>query len=120
MNIQQIAVLMILGHMVADYTLQGWLANAKQSKWWRENAPQPLYRFDYLAGLACHALYWSAVVFLPLFNHRFFLAAVVANAVVHAVIDHAKANMRAISLVQDQLLHLAQIGATITVMTVLA
>ena len=116
MTIQQIVVLMILGHMVADYTLQGWLANAKQSKWWQDNAPLPLYRFDYLAGLACHALYWSAIVCLPFFNHRFFLAAVILNAVIHAIIDHVKANMKAINLVEDQLLHLAQMAVTVICM----
>ena len=30
-------LLMILGHMLADYTLQGWLAQAKGKSWWRQN-----------------------------------------------------------------------------------
>ena len=30
---------MILGHILADYNLQGWLASAKQRKYWKENAP---------------------------------------------------------------------------------
>ena len=110
--------MMILGHMVADYTLQGWLASAKQKKWWWANAPFDKYRFDYIVGLVCHSLYWSIIVCLPFFNHQLFLAAVIANAIIHAIIDHAKANAEVINLVQDQLLHLVQVVLTITIMEV--
>lgn len=29
---------MVFCHIVDDYYLQGWLASAKQRKWWEENA----------------------------------------------------------------------------------
>lgn len=40
---------MIFCHIVDDYYLQGWLASAKQKSWWEKNAPEKLYKYDYLA-----------------------------------------------------------------------
>ena len=37
-------LLMIFCHIVDDYYLQGWLALAKQKKYWQENAPDKLYK----------------------------------------------------------------------------
>ena len=115
---------MFLGHFIADFTLQGWFANGKQEIWWREQCADECdleferrwkkYRHDYKCALLEHGLYWSLVTFLPLF----FLAdltdialgaIVVVNAVIHAYIDHLKANMFKINLIQDQALHFAQI-----------
>ena len=117
-------LLMFLGHFIADFTLQGWFANGKQEIWWREQCADECdleferrwkkYRHDYKCALLEHGLYWSLVTFLPLF----FLAdltdialgaIVVVNAVIHAYIDHLKANMFKINLIQDQALHFAQI-----------
>lgn len=117
-------LLMFLGHFIADFTLQGWFANGKQEIWWREQCTDECnleferrwkkYRHDYKCALLEHGLYWSLVTFLPLF----FLAdltdialgaIVVVNAVIHAYIDHLKANMFKINLIQDQALHFAQI-----------
>ena len=47
MNILFVIILMIFCHIVDDYYLQGWLASAKQKQWWKDNAPDKLYRFDY-------------------------------------------------------------------------
>lgn len=105
-------IVMVLLHHVADYTLQGWLANAKQIKWWKENTPDKLYRHDWIAALACHSLYWAALTFLPLYHDKWFVPAVLVNAFVHAVVDHLKCNRLAINLWQDQLFHLAQIVVT--------
>ena len=41
-------LLMIFFHIVDDYYLQGWLASAKQKEWWKQNAPQCLYQYDYI------------------------------------------------------------------------
>ena len=105
----KIILLMILGHLVSDYTLQGWLAEAKQIAWWRKQTDSPKYRHDWIAGLACHSLYWSILTFLPLYNCDTWVYIVLANAALHAWIDHAKANLFVINLWQDQLLHLLQI-----------
>lgn len=118
---QQVFVLMAAGHLVADFTLQGWLADAKQKSWWewmaREKRGVDLaetgYALDYIAALLCHALYWSIAVFAPTFwGHRYMLWAVIINTVVHAVIDDRKANRFTISLLVDQLLHFLQIFVT--------
>ena len=105
----KLILLMILGHLVSDYTLQGWLAEAKQIAWWRKQTDDPKNRHDWLAGLVCHSLYWSLLTFLPLYGYAEWAWIVVTNAALHAVIDHAKANMRIINLWQDQLMHLIQI-----------
>lgn len=39
MNNWFIFLLMIFLHIIDDYKLQGWLASAKQKKYWKENAP---------------------------------------------------------------------------------
>lgn len=112
-------ILMILGHLVSDYTLQGWLAQAKQIKWWKDNAPDEKYRHDWIAGLVCHSLYWSILTFLPLYRDDGFIPAVMANAYVHAVIDHLKCNRLSINLCEDQLFHLVQIVLTFVAVRVL-
>ncbi len=42
---------MIFLHIVDDYYLQGILASMKQKSWWEENAPQRLYKYDYIVAL---------------------------------------------------------------------
>jgi hypothetical protein len=116
---------MLLGHLVADYTLQGWLADGKQKSWWRkifgghEDAVPNKYRFDYIAALVCHSLYWSIFICAPFFASSWFLAAVALNTVVHAIVDDLKANKFKINLIQDQLLHLGQILLTLGIMMAL-
>ena len=111
--------LMLLGHFVADFTLQGILAEMKQRDWWASVAPQRLYRYDYLMGLLCHSLYWSLIVMLPLLPRAGFESAVLANTLAHAAIDHAKANVRCINLWTDQFLHVVQILLKLYAMEVL-
>lgn len=125
--------LCMLLHLIADYTLQGCLANMKQRQWWRDQIIDfrhmnrdksyewqsritQLYKNDYLAGLICHSIMWSILTFLPLMlvcTPGVFAAVVLANTTVHAVVDHMKANMHVINLNQDQLLHSLQIGLTV-------
>lgn len=112
----KLILLMILGHLIADYTLQGWLASAKQSEWWKKNAPDELYKYDWLMALLCHSLYWSILTFLPLYSSPLWAYTVLVNAALHAAVDHLKANARLINLWHDQLLHLAQIIATCLVL----
>ena len=115
MTCQTVLVLMLLGHLVADYTLQGWLADGKQKAWWKKMFGGEIpgrYKYDYIAGLACHSLYWAILVCAPFYASWWFLAAVLLNAVVHMVVDDLKANRMVINLVEDQLLHLLQILVT--------
>ena len=113
---QVILILMLLGHLVSDYTLQGWLADGKQKKWWQKLVPNGelprKYRFDYIAALICHALYWSIFICAPFYASAYFLWAILANTVVHAIVDDLKANRGVLNLIQDQLLHLIQILVT--------
>lgn len=113
-----IALVMIFMHIVDDYYLQGWLASAKQKKYWEENAPQKLYRYDYIWALIMHSFSWTFMIMLPIaFFERFyiginFLVVFVCNLVLHAVIDDLKANKRLINLWADQTVHICQILLT--------
>ncbi len=119
MTWQAILVLMLLGHLVADYTLQGWLADGKQKSWWTKICGGEIpnkYKHDYIAALVCHSLYWSMFVCAPFYASSHFLPAIILNTGVHAVVDDLKANRKRINLVQDQLIHLVQILLTFAVL----
>jgi len=113
-------VFMIFAHLADDYYLQGWLASAKQKKWWEKNAPDNLYKNDYLMALLCHALSWSIMTFLPILiyslcnniNLNWFYLAIPINLAIHAVVDDLKANKLKINLVIDQSIHFIQIIIT--------
>lgn len=118
MTVVHTVLLMLLAHLVADYTLQGWLADGKQKAWWDKvfgGRTPDAYCLDYIAALACHALYWSLLVCAPLWDSPRLAWLVAVNTVVHAVVDDMKANKKRINLVQDQLLHVLQIGITLVV-----
>lgn len=104
---------MIFAHIVDDYYLQGILAKMKQKKWWEENAPDKMYRHDYIVALIAHAFSWSFMITVPtlLISDKYFVMCVfiVTNTILHAYVDHAKANWRCINLIVDQLCHLIQI-----------
>ena len=118
MTWQATLVLMLIGHLISDYTLQGWLADGKQKIWWRklfgghEDAVPDKYKHDYIAALVCHALYWSIFICAPFYASDWFLAAIILNSAAHAIIDDLKANRFKLNLIQDQLLHLVQIMLT--------
>ena len=113
---------MIFCHIVDDYYLQGWLASAKQKKYWRELPNYTSkYRFDYIAALLMHAFSWTFMVMLPIgitigFNPgvKFYVTFLV-NFLVHAVTDNGKANAMKLNLVQDQAIHILQILVTFLV-----
>lgn len=111
-------LLMIFLHIIDDYYLQGWLASAKQKKYWQENAPEKLYRFDYIWALIMHSFSWTFMIMLPIaFNTNFeigvgFVGVFIANLSIHASVDDMKANKRIINLWTDQIVHLAQICST--------
>ena len=119
MSTTQSIIVMLFAHLITDFTLQGWLANGKQKSWWYKisngNLPNK-YSNDYIAALFCHALYWSIAVCLPLWDSHILPWAIVGNTIIHAVVDDLKANKKRLNLVQDQLLHLAQIVITATLL----
>lgn len=113
---------MIFLHVVDDFYLQpGILSNLKQKDWWKENAPNELYKHDYLAALFIHSFSWAFMVMLlpgywAISTVGFAIIQVIIafslNLVVHMVVDHLKANLKKINLIQDQLIHLGQMIAT--------
>lgn len=110
-----VLVLMILGHLIADYPLQGWLAQAKAKSYWANSKPENQH--DYIPALIGHGVMWGIIVFLPIMwatqcNLGWWWFLLPANIVYHCFIDHLKANCKSINLWQDQLYHLAQIGLT--------
>lgn len=119
MNIYFILAAMIFLHIIDDYVLQApCLCDLKQKSFWEKNAPQKLYKNDYLCALLMHGLSWSFMIMLPIaavinFNVdiNFFLMFII-NAVFHAAIDDLKANKHRINLWTDQLTHIGQILAT--------
>lgn len=113
-----ILLTMIFMHIVDDYYLQGWLASAKQKEWWVKNAPNELYKYDYIWALFMHSFSWTFMVMLPtvLFNgftiDATFIALFIFNVLMHAFTDNAKANWKSINLISDQATHMIQIILT--------
>ena len=111
---------MIFCHIVDDYCLQtlGPLATMKQKKWWEENHPQKLYKYDYLVALLMHSMSWAFMIMLPVAAYMSwdvnssFVILFVLNTICHAFIDNAKANWLLINLITDQSIHIAQILVT--------
>ena len=112
--------LMIFCHIVDDYYLQGWLASAKQKKWWIENAPNELYKNDYKAALLVHSFSWAFSINLSVLVYALFFQILptiilpyfillVANMIIHCIVDNLKANKLEINLIADQSIHLCQI-----------
>jgi hypothetical protein len=119
MNNTFIFLLMIFCHIVDDYYLQAtWLSSGKQKTWWQENAPNKLYKYDYIWALLMHSFSWSFMIMLPIafvyeFNiSKFFVYIFILNVIVHAITDNEKANKFTINLWADQLIHLSQITLT--------
>ena len=118
MNDVFIILCMIFCHVIADYNLQGWLASAKQKSYWEKNAPDQMYKHDYICALVMHSFSWTFVIMLPLMYvvdfkvNPFLLFLFVINILIHAIVDDLKANEKCINLWQDQLIHMCQIAMT--------
>lgn len=121
-----VLILMLLAHFFADFHLQGILADMKQEQWWRNQEgynSKCKGKYDYLAALAIHSAEWTLWVMIPLFllphiDLGIFLLLAALNTVVHSLTDNSKANYKDISLIQDQIIHLAQIAFTYAAMVV--
>lgn len=124
----KILLLMILCHILDDFVLQkATLSNLKQREWWereigtKEYGMPLMYKNDYIMALVIHALSWSIMIHLPLFifdiKWYMLITSVACNCLIHCVVDDAKANLKSINLIQDQLIHLGQIGITFLIFT---
>ena len=115
---------MLFLHIVDDYYLQGILAKLKQKSWWEENAPDSLYKNDYKVALAEHAFSWTFMIMLPITlmiadNDTLVIPWCIIflmNLLIHAWIDHLKANVHNCSLFVDQTIHICQVLTTWAVM----
>lgn len=115
---------MLFLHIVDDYYLQGILASMKQKSWWEKNAPDDLYKHDYIVALLEHAFSWTFMIMLPILIAWLigiiqvtvveFAIMFVTNLVLHAFIDNEKANRKTINLIVDQSTHIFQIICTVT------
>ena len=118
MNAAFVFLWMLFFHVVADYNLQGWLASAKQKTYWETNAPDELYKHDYICALIMHSISWTFIIMLPIAYHqgfdinKTFAILFIINTIFHAVIDDQKANRKSINLWHDQLFHIMQIVLT--------
>lgn len=111
--------LMVFAHIFDDYYKQGILASMKQKAWWKKNAPDEMYRFDYIAALIAHSFSWAFMITLPIAIVNYsncepmaYGIALIANMVIHAIVDDLKANRKKINLIVDQLAHMVQIFVT--------
>jgi len=114
-----VLILMVFCHIVDDFYLQGWLASAKQKSWWQKNAPNNLYKYDYIMALFCHSFSWSFMIQLPILIYSFYtnvfiwnIYLFIINIIIHMFIDNLKANKLKINLIQDQTIHFIQIVCT--------
>lgn len=109
---------MLFAHIVDDYYLQGVLAKMKQKSWWENNAPDKLYKYDYIVALICHALSWAVMITFPILfasawnPHWAVYLMLGVNLAIHAVVDDLKANKKKINLIADQSIHFVQIIVT--------
>lgn len=120
MNGLGLLLCMIFCHIVDDYYLQGWLAEAKQKSYWQTYFD--MYKYDYIWALIMHSFSWSFMIMLPIMiMYEFtvsglFAALFIANMIVHGFVDDLKANKRKINLWQDQIIHMLQIIITFAVL----
>lgn len=123
----KIIVITLVLHFISDFNLQigAKLHEMKQKSWWekqldKDSSLDPrLYRYDWICALLIHSFVWSAITFAPILStveSGIGIAyCLIPNIAIHAMVDHAKANGHAMSLIEDQVCHLMQIGITLFV-----
>lgn len=115
-----ILISMIFCHIVDDYYLQGILASMKQKEWWKVNASEPLYKYDYIMALFMHSFSWACsimvipTIYVMMSDVELYPALIIfiINVMIHMFVDNLKANEKLINLVTDQCIHLCQIFVT--------
>lgn len=110
---------MIFLHIFDDFFLQSaFLANGKQRGWWEKEAPDWMYRHDYIVCLFMHGMSWAFMIMIPIaLYHKFnvgfdFGIFLCINAFIHMIVDDMKANRHVFNLIQDQTIHMCQIVVT--------
>ena len=116
--------LMILFHVIEDFHIQGNMAQMKQRRWWKFYDDE--YRNDWVPVIILHGIEWAMFVSIPCLMASWFdvsvwfMAVVVSMGLIHAYIDHLKANTFKINLIQDQTMHMVQIGMILLAYMVIA
>lgn len=119
---------MLFLHIVDDFYLQGLLAKMKQKSWWQDQLGvsdrYEKYMNDWKIALVEHAFSWAFSISFPMLLYMLitnsdsllqvtvFLASLVLNVIIHAIVDNKKCNKLEINLIQDQLCHIVQIIVT--------
>lgn len=121
MNAAFVFLWMLFFHIIDDFYIQAaWLSSGKQKSWWQKNAPDELYKYDYIWALIMHSFSWAFMIMMPVAYFKefaidsVFVVIFIVNVALHACCDNLKANNKKINLWHDQLFHLAQILATFT------
>lgn len=106
-------LMMVLLHVIEDFHMQGIMASMKQKTFWQEYPK--MYSHDWIPVVLLHGMEWATVVALPCILaswfdvSAWFVLTVVAMGLVHAYVDHLKANSLRINLIMDQAVHIVQI-----------
>ena len=123
-NVQVIPFLlptMTFCHAIADYNLQGILANLKQTKWWKQNYHTDKDEQNAGIGLRIHSDSWAFMTMLPImlfmlitkqYNFNFYIIALCINSIIHSCVDYVKCNAEMINYYTDQYIHMFQIFFT--------
>lgn len=118
---------MLYMHIKSDFN-QGIIASMKQSKWWKDNYNNELYKNDYRIVLVIHSVEWSiSILFFPVAHYILtggdsivvVIAAFIANVIIHTRVDDSKANRLTINLITDQVIHFIQISITWFILVVI-
>ena len=113
-------------HIIADYSLQGVLAQMKTVRFWkdlkeRESKRKDGFKIstkDWLMPMIEHSFMWSFIVHLPIIifytiNPITILFSIIIHTCFHILIDNFKANTNDINLIADQIFHMVQIALII-------
>lgn len=119
-----VLILMIEMHILADYKTPDCLQNFKQQKWWKDNFPnKDWWKTEFIVGLGLHAFQWALFIMIPPVSYTLYTdpakpginslpSIFILNILIHAYVDHLKANKGKLSLIEDQLMHFIQIIVT--------
>lgn len=142
MNVNTYILLCVFAmHVLADHVFQGILASMKQRLWWLDELRDKYadaegklsdrvwkqYRNDYKMALLMHSYLWSFMIMLPLGIAMYFRGnlisesitvclLLVANVLLHYIIDDLKANLGIFNLIEDQSLHIVQMLITTAIL----
>lgn len=107
----KVLLCMIFLHLIDDYKLQGILASFKQKEWWKQNAPDEKYKYDYIVALLEHAFMNSFMIHIPIYlwvckSELALTITIIISTFLHAIVDDGKANKKFYNLFQDQFIHI--------------